>query len=173
MKNMKKIQTLCIMAILMYSESGFECTLNQDPVLIRIRNTADVVLFHQSLSLQYFLVVADPGCLSRILTFSHLRLNNKKRRGKIVVLRYLYKAIFFTIENYFVFEQIQRKFKPIGKEMKYFLPNTLYLSSQRNLSSGSEIRYPRSRIRKIHPGSGFRGHKSTGSWIWIRNTVFL
>ncbi len=69
---------------------------------------------------------------------------------------------FHKIVNYFSFECWRKKFRPIFKKLKNFLPKRLSLSSQKY---GFGIRYP----EKTHPGS--RGQKGTGSRIRIRNTA--
>jgi hypothetical protein len=118
--------------------------------------------------------VADPGCLSRILIFTHpgsqisdpgSRIpdpkNSNKSEKKFVVIPFFCSHKFHKIENYLIFEMLKKKIWPIFKELYNFLFKKLSLCSQKY---GFGIRDP----EKTYPGS--RGQKGTGSRIRIRNT---
>jgi hypothetical protein len=89
--------------------------------------------------------------------------NSNKERGekKKFCHTFLCSHKFHKIENYF-FEVLKKKFGPIFKELKNFLPKKLSLSSQKY---GFGIRDP----EKTYPGN--RGQKGTGSRIRISNTA--
>ncbi len=94
--------------------------------------------------------VADPGCLSRILTFTHSgSQNSNKREGwkKFVVIPSYVATNFSKLKIILVLKCWRKKFGPIFKELYNFLRKKLSLSSQKY---------------------GFRGQKGTGSRI--RNT---
>jgi hypothetical protein len=109
-----------------------------------------------------FRSVADPGCLSRILIFTHsgsriqkLK-NSNKREGwkKLVVKLFFCSHKFHEIENYFIFKCWRKKFGPVFKELKNILPQNLSLSSTKY---GVGIR----KKKPIpDPGSGSRGQKA-------------
>jgi hypothetical protein len=70
--------------------------------------------------------VADPGCLSRILIFTHpgswisdtRSKNSNKREGrKKFFYTFLSSHKFHKIENYFSFEMLKKKFGPIFMEL--------------------------------------------------------
>jgi hypothetical protein len=72
--------------------------------------------------------VADPGCLSRILIFTHPgsripdpKTATKERGEKKFVILFC-SHIFNKIEYYFIFEMLKKKIGPIFKEFFNFLP---------------------------------------------------
>ncbi len=111
--------------------------------------------------------VADPGCLSRILIFSHLGSRIQKQQQKRGVKKNLLSFFFCShkfhkIGYYFIFEMLKNKFGPI---IKVFTQTIFTMLSHKWVwDPGSEIRDP----EKTYPGS--RGQKGTGSRIRIRNT---
>jgi hypothetical protein len=69
--------------------------------------------------------VADPGCLSRILIFTHHRswipdtkIATKERVEKKLLSYLICRHKFHKIENYFIFEMLKKKkFGPIFEEL--------------------------------------------------------
>ncbi len=111
--------------------------------------------------------VADPGCLSWILIFTHsgsrIQKQQQKRGGEKKFVILLFVATNFTKLKIILFLKCWRKtIGSIFKELLKFLPKKLSLSSQKY---GFETK--RHRIRD--PVS--RGQKDTGSRIRIRNTA--
>ncbi len=111
----------------------------------------EVKFYRKSFS---YISVADPGCLSRILIFTHPGyINSNKRDGRNLCLNCW-----------------RNKYGPIFKELQNFLCPKLSLSFQKY---GFGIRDPRFGIRKKPiPNPGSRGQKCTGSRIRIRNTAY-
>jgi hypothetical protein len=105
--------------------------------------------------------VADLGCLSRILIFSHPGSENKKNaeEGIETCCPNYFTAINFTKLKIILFlNRCLKKLKPIDTGFKYFLPKKLLLSTQKY---GSRIRNPRSG-QKTNPGSATL-NESTGT----------
>jgi hypothetical protein len=79
------------------------------------------------LSLSVVFSVADRGCLSRILIFTHPgswnpdlgSKNSNKRKGlkKIRCHTFFGSHKFHKIENYFIFGMLKKKFGPVFKEI--------------------------------------------------------
>ncbi len=130
--------------------------------------------------------MADPGCLSRILIFTHLgsrisdsgSQNSNKREGwkNFFVIPFYLATNFTKLNIILVLKSWRKKIGAIFKELYNFLPKKLSPSSQTYgfgiRDPGSGIRDPRSGIRKNIfriPDPG--GQKGTGSRIQIRNTV--
>ncbi len=98
--------------------------------------------------------VADPGCLSRILIFTHpgsrisdpRSKNRNKREGwkKVCCHTFFCSHKFHKIEHYFILICWRKKFDPIFYKLLKFLPKKLSLSSQKY---GFGIRDPRSGIQ--------------------------
>ncbi len=118
--------------------------------------------------------VADLGCLSRILIFTHpgsripdpgSRISDPKtatkERGKIFffVIPFYGATNFTKLKIILVFKCWRKKFGPIFKELQNFLPEKLSLSSQKYgfgiRDSGSEIRDP----ENTYSGSRIQGSK--------------
>jgi hypothetical protein len=110
----------------------------------------------------WFLPITYPG--SRISDPGSRSKNSNKREGWKKLLSYLFVATNFTKLKIILFLKCWRKkFEPVFKELKNFLPKTLSLSSQkygfgiRDLEktySGSRIRFQGSkRHRILDPGS--------------------
>ncbi len=124
--------------------------------------------------------VADLGCLSRILIFTHpgSRISDPNTATKEGVKKKLVACHkFHKIENYFSFEVLKTKIWASFQRIIELFTKKLSLSSQKYgfgiQDPRSEIWDPGSGIRKKpipDPGSGFRGQKGTGSRIRIRNT---
>jgi hypothetical protein len=119
--------------------------------------------------------VADPGCLSRILIFSHPgsripdpKQQQKRGGGGIKCHAFLSSHKFHKIENYLCFEVLKTK---IWANFKRFIE----LFTQKIVTKLPKIWVwdPRSGSGKKpiqDPGSGFRGQKGTGSGIRISKT---
>ncbi len=97
--------------------------------------------------------VADPGCLSRILIFTHpgSRIQKEQqKRGVKKLLSYLFCSHkFHKIENYFIFDML-KKSGPVFKELWNFLPKNFSLSSRKKRFG---IRDPEKNLFRI-PDSG-------------------
>jgi hypothetical protein len=90
--------------------------------------------------------VAEPGCLSRILIFTHPGSKNSNKRGgwKKTCCRtvpYCVTTNFTQLKIILVLKCWRKKIGPIFKELKNFLPKKLSQSSQ-NMGLGSGIRDP-------------------------------
>ncbi len=143
-------------------------------ILFDSRLSFSMVLFTSDIRkcrLQLLLCVAAPGCISRILIFTHpgSRIsdpgskNSNKREWwkKIFCHTFLCSDKFHKIVNYFSFEMLN-------------FQRAIELFTQKIVTKLSKIRVwdPGSEIRKkpiLDPRS--RGQKGTGSRIRIRNTV--
>ncbi len=135
--------------------------------------------FSQGVAIQIrdYFSVADPGCLSRILIFTHpgsriwdpgSKSSNTREAWKKICCHTLFCSHKFHInENNLFLKCWRKKFGPTFKELYNFLLKKLSLSSQKY---GVGIRDP----EKTYSGS--RGQKSTGSglfykvriqvWVW-------
>jgi hypothetical protein len=118
--------------------------------------------------------VGDPGCLSRILFFTHpgSRIPDPKiamkDRGekKFVVITFFFQAINFTKLNYFIFEMLKKIWASFQSIIELF--------TQKIVTKLSKIWVwdPRSGIRKKPiPDPGSRGQKGTGSRIRNTDTI--
>ncbi len=126
--------------------------------------------------------VADPGCLSRILIFTHpgSRIsdpgsqNSNKREGwkKFFVIPFYLATNFTKLNIILVLKSWRKKFGSIFKELYNILPKKLSLSSQTYgfgiRDPGSEIRDPRSGI--WDPGSEIRDLEKTYSGSRIQGS---
>ncbi len=109
--------------------------------------------------------VADPGCLSRILIFTHPGSRIQKQQ-QICCHNFLSSHKFHKIANYFSFEALKKKIWPNFQRI-------IELCTQKIVTKLSKIWI-------LEPGSGknlfripdpvSRGQKGTGSRIRIRNT---
>ncbi len=129
----------------------------------------------------YKISVADPGCLSRILIFTHpgsriadLRSRIQKQQQKREVKKisrhtFLCSHRFHKIVNYFSFEVLKKNFwANFQRIMELFTKKMVKkLLKIWSWDPGSEIRDP----EKTYSGSRIQGQKGTGSRIRIRNTV--
>jgi hypothetical protein len=116
--------------------------------------------------------VADPGCLSRILIFTHPGSRIQKQQQNRGVKKISGHTIFCShkfhnIENYFIFEMMKKIIWAHFQRIIALFPpkNVNNLSKIWVWDPGSEIRDPEK------PYSESRGQKGTGSRIRIRNTA--
>jgi hypothetical protein len=116
--------------------------------------------------------VADPGCLSRILIFTHPGSRIQKQQPKREVKKischtFLCGHKFHKIVTYFSFEVLKKKIcANFQRIIELFTKKTVKkLLKIWSWDPGSEIRDP----EKTYSGS--RGQKGTGSRIRIRNTA--
>ncbi len=106
--------------------------------------------------------VADPGCLSRILIFTHPGSQIQKQQQKRGVKKNLMSYLFVQPQisqncTFFQFRSAkEKKFGPIFKELQNFLPKKMSLSSQKY---GFGIRDP----EKTYSGSGVKKAPDPGS----------
>jgi hypothetical protein len=106
--------------------------------------------------------VADPGCLSRILIFTHpgswIQKQQQKRGVKKNLLSYVTifcRHKFHKIENYFSFEMLKKKnLGQFSKNYRTFYPKNCQ-QDLKNMGLGSEIQDP----EKTNPGSQIQGSK--------------
>jgi hypothetical protein len=116
--------------------------------------------------------VADPGCLSRILIFTHpgsripdlgprIQKQQQKRgvRKKISCHTFLWSHKFHKIKNYFIYEVLKKKiWANFQRIVELFTPKIVTkLSKIWGWDLGSGIR------KKPIPDPGSRGQKGTGS----------
>jgi hypothetical protein len=120
--------------------------------------------------------VGDPGCLSRILIFTHpgSRIQKQQQKTgvkkKLAVILFLCSHKFDNIVHYFSFDVLKRKIWVNFQIIIELFTQTIVTKIQKY---GFVIRDPRSGIRKKPiPDPGARGQKGTRSRIWIRNTGF-
>jgi hypothetical protein len=114
--------------------------------------------------------VADPGCLSLILIFTHPGSRIQKQQQKRRVKRNSCHTYFWShkfhkmLKNYFTFEMLRKKICAYFQELPNFLPQKLSLCSQKY---GFGIRDP----EKTYSGSQIPdlGSRISGSRIRIRN----
>jgi hypothetical protein len=112
--------------------------------------------------------VADPGCLTRILIFTHSgsripdlgSKNSNKREGwkKFVVKPFFVAKNFTKLKIILFFKWWRKKFGPVFKELYNFLPKNLSLSSK---IYGVGIRDPEKTLSRIL----VQGQKGAGSRI--------
>jgi hypothetical protein len=102
--------------------------------------------------------VADLGCLSRILIFTHPRSRIQKQQQKRGVKKischpFFWSHTFHKIVNYFIFEMLKKKIWPNFQRILELFTQKLSLSSQKY---GFGIRDPGSMGQKevTGPGSG-------------------
>jgi hypothetical protein len=111
--------------------------------------------------------VADPGCLTRILIFTHpgsrisdprsqiQKQQQKRDLKKFVVIRYLFCSHkFHKTENDLIFEMLEKKFGPFSKNYRTFYSKNCHYALK-NMDLGSEIRDP----EKTYSGSRIQGSK--------------
>ncbi len=112
--------------------------------------------------------MADPGCLSRILIFTHpgSRIPDPKTAMKDIGEKKFdiipfFGVINFTKFNYFIFEMLKKKIRAnFQRIIELFTPKIVY--AHKNMGLGSGIRDPRSGIRKKPiPYPGSRDQKGT------------
>ncbi len=116
--------------------------------------------------------MADPGCFSRILIFTHpdpgSKTVTKERDEKKFVILFFVVTNFTKLNIMLFLKCLRKKFGPICKELLKFFTKNFSICSQ---IYGFGIRDPRSGIRKKPiPDPGSRCQKGTGSRIRIRNT---
>ncbi len=111
---------------------GNDCSGRVNPDRRTLRDVticADPQESHASLLFSIlFPSVADPGCLTRILIFTHpgsqipdhgsrIQKQQQKRRVKKYLSYLFFSHKVHKIENYFIFEMRKKKFWPIFKEL--------------------------------------------------------
>jgi hypothetical protein len=116
--------------------------------------------------------VADRGCLSRILIFTHPgsripdpKTATKERGEKKIVVITFFVATNFAKFNIILFLKCQtKKCGPIFQRIIEVFTQKIVMKALKNMGLGSGIR------KKSIPDPGSRGQKGTGSQIRIRNT---
>jgi hypothetical protein len=104
-----------------------------------------------------------------VLSRSRIQQKKKEEGNKISTGSYLtvpfFVAIHFTkLKVIYFFEQVQKRYEPSDKELKYFEPQKLLLRSP-NVWVGPVMRI------KTDPRSGSGNQISTESWIQTRYTA--
>ncbi len=115
--------------------------------------------------------LADPGCLSRILIFTHpgSRISDPKTAMKEIgekkFLSYLFFGVInFTKLNYFILNCWRKKIWANFQRIIELFTQKIVSKLSKNIGLGSGI------LKKPIPDPGSRGQKGTGSRIRIRNT---
>ncbi len=134
-------------------------------------------LFFSQLKHTKLASVADPGCLSRILIFTHpgsqipdpKTATKERGKKKKFCHTFLCSHKFHKNKNYFSFEVLKKKiWANFQRIIELFTQKIVTnLSKIWAWDPGSEIRDPE---KKPIPDPGSRGQKGTGSRIRIRNT---